>query len=107
MDTQLDLTTASKETLLAIIAEQKAIIAQLQRRMAALEARPNTRGCPRMPGNKPSARQRRPRKEAPKGRAHGFARVRMTLIQLVKHAVEVCPECGSNLCGGWAQRTRE
>jgi uncharacterized coiled-coil protein SlyX len=114
MDTPLDLTTASRESLLALIAElqatiaeQKAAIAQLQRRTAALEARLNTRGSPGMPGNKPSSRQRPPRKEGRKGRDHGFARMRMTPTQRVEHAVEVCPDCGTHLAGGWVQRTRE
>jgi transposase len=114
MDTQQDLATASREALLALITqlrstvmEQEAAIAQLQRRTAELEARLNTRGSPGMPGNKPSARQRSPRKEARKGRAHGFARVRMAPTQRVEHAVEVCPDCGTPLAGGWVQRTRE
>lgn len=114
MDTPLDLTTASRGSLLALIAElqatiaeQKAAIARLQRRTAALEARLNTRGSPGMPGNKPSSRQRPLRKEGRKGRDHGFARMRMTPTQRVERAVEVCPDCGTHLAGGWVQRTRE
>lgn len=98
---------ASKETLLAIIAEQKAIIAQLQRRIGELESGLNARRSPGMPGNKPSSSQRPPRKEVRKRRDHGFARVRMTPTQRVEHAVEVCPGCGTHLAGGWVQRTRE
>lgn len=114
MGTQLDLTTASRESLVALIAElqatiteQKAAIAQLQRRIGELELRLNARRSPGMPGNKPSSRQRPPRKEAREGRDHGFARVRMTPTQRVEHAVEVCPDCGAHLAGGWVQRTRE
>ena len=107
VDTKLDLTTASRETLLAIIAEQKATIAELQRRIAALEARVNTRGSPGMPGNKPASTQGPPRKGARKRRAHGFARMRMAPTQRVEHVVEVCPDCGTHLVGGWVQRTRE
>ena len=107
MDTELDLTTASRDALLALIAEQKAVIAQLQRRTAELEARLNARSSPGMPGNKPSSRPRPPRKEARKRRDHGFARVRMTPTQRVEHAVEVCPHCSTHLSGGWVQRTRE
>ena len=51
MDAPLDLTTASREALLEFITqlqstltEQEAVIAQLQRRTAELEARLNTRG---------------------------------------------------------------
>ena len=114
MDKELDLATASRETLLALIAElqatitqQKATIAQLQGRTAALEARLNSRGTPGMPGNKPSSRPGPPQKEGRKRRTHGFARVRMTPTQRVEHAVEVCPDCGTHLAGGWVQRTRE
>jgi hypothetical protein len=31
----------------------------------------------------------------------------MTPTQRVEHAVEVCPDCGTQLAGGWVQRTRE
>lgn len=109
-----DLTTASRETLLAIIAEQlatigeqQATITQLQRRVAGLEARLNNRGSPGMPGNKPASTRPAPRKAARKRRPHGFARVRMVPTQRVEHAVAVCPDCGTHLCGGWVQRTRE
>lgn len=40
MDIEPDLTTASRETLLAIIAEQEAVIDQSQRRIGELESRP-------------------------------------------------------------------
>jgi len=107
MDLEADLAMASRETLLAIIAEQKATIAQLRRRIGALEERLNNRGSPGMPGNKPPAAQRPPRKESRKKRSHGFARVRLAPTQRVVHAVEVCPDCGTHLAGGWVQRTRE
>jgi transposase len=107
MDPQLDLTMASRETLLAIIAEQRATIALLQQRTAALEARLNTRSSPGMPGIKPSSTRSAPRKATRKRRPHGFTRVRMAPTQRVEHAVEVCPDCGTHLSGGWVQRTRE
>ncbi len=118
---ELDLKTANREVLLAFIAELKAIIVQqqtfiteqqttitqLQQRVAALEARLNTRGSPGMPGNKPASGQQAPRKTTRKRRPHGFARVRMAPTQRVEHAVEVCPDCGTHLVGGWVHRTRE
>ncbi len=101
MDAELDLKVASRETLLEIIAE-------LQRRIGALEARLNRRGSAGMPGNKPhSGRQSPEKKEPRKPRRHGFARKRMTPTRRVEHAVEVCPDCGTHLVGGWVQRTRE
>ncbi len=114
METELDLATVSREALLAIIAqqqtsitEQQATITQLQQRVAALEARLNTRNSPGMPGNKPRSAQRPPSKAARRRRPHGFARVRMAPTQRVEHAVEVCPDCGTHLVGGWVHRTRE
>ena len=107
MDTEVDLTTASRETLLAMIAQQEATIDQLQQRVAALETRVNTRGSPGMPGNKPAKAQKLPRKATRKPRPHGFARKRMAPTQRVEHTMEVCPECGTHLIGGWVQRRRE
>jgi hypothetical protein len=107
MDTELDLTTASREALLAVIAEQKATIAQLQRRIGDLEGRLNSRGPTGMPGNTPPSARQAPRKTTRKRRPHGFALMRMAPTQRVEHAVEVCPECSTHLCGGWVQRTRE
>ena len=107
MDPELDLTTASRETLLGIIAELRATVGQLQQRIAALEARLNTRGSPGMPGNKPAATRSAPKEAARKRRPHGFARARMVPTQRVEHAVAVCPDCGTHLSGGWVQRTRE
>ncbi len=40
-------------------------------------------------------------------RRHGFACKRVTPTRRVEHAVEVCPDCGTHLNGGWVQRTRE
>jgi hypothetical protein len=60
-----------------------------------------------MQGNKSVSRPQAPRKETRKRRDHGFAWVRMIPTQRVEHKLEVCPECGKNLTGGWVQRTRE
>jgi hypothetical protein len=76
MDSELDLTTASRETLLAIIA-------QLQQRVAALEARLNPRGSTGMPGIKSSSTRCTSRKATRQCRPHGFARVRMAPTQRV------------------------
>jgi len=107
MDTEVVPATASREAILTVIAGLKATIAQLEQRVAALEARLNTRGSPGMPGNKPTSAQQAPRKATRKRRPHGFARMRMAPAQRVEHALEVCPDCGTHLVGGWVQRTRE
>lgn len=62
MGTPLDLSKASREELLAVIAELQDSIVQLQQRVAALEDRSNTRGSPGMRVNKPSSARFAPRK---------------------------------------------
>ena len=121
MDIDGELAAASREELLAIIvelrerlAEHEATIvrlreveAELQARVASLEARLAGRGAGPLPGNKPGpaepAAAKRPKKRRPKG----FARARLTPTERVGHAVETCPDCGTRLVGGWVQRTRE
>ncbi len=112
MDSELDLNTASRETLLEILAEQQVVIAEqrvviveLQRRIGGLESRLNRRGSAGMPGNRPlSGRQSPERKEPRRPRRHGFARKRMIPTRRVEHAVEACPDCGTHLNGGWVLR---
>ena len=68
MDTEIDLTTASRDVLIAIIAqlqatvlEQQRVIERLERRVAELEGQAKPGGPPRMPGLKavrPGSRQR-------------------------------------------------
>ena len=113
MNSQRDLSSASREELLAIIVEQQAvigeqqaIIVQLQQRIAYLEARLGGKGSGGPPGNKPAQakpREKKPRKPRPKG----FARRRMAPTQQVEHALDHCPDCGTKLLGGWVQRRRE
>ena len=109
MDTSLDLTAAPRETLLAIIAQQQNTIAQLQRRIEALEGKAKPGGPKGMPGIKPkSGRQQTPREKGPrKPRPHGFARQRTTPTHRVEHVLDACLQCGTGLSGGWTQRTRE
>ena len=115
MDTEIDLTTASRDVLIAIIVQQQEVIAELQtmierleRRIAELEGRAKPGGPPRMPGLKSSSGRKPPAQQQPrKQRRHGFARQRMTPTHRVEHVVENCPDCGAHLTGGWVQRTRE
>ncbi len=100
MDIEQDLNTASREDLLVIIAELRATNTQLQQRVAALEGRGNQRNSPGMPGNQPPSGRPKPRKASRKPRPHGFARQRMAPTHRVEHAVEACPDCGTQLGGG-------
>ena len=109
-----DLVGVSRDALLALVVELRAIVAQrdatigaLQTRIAALEQRLTDRGGPGMPGNKVAAtKPKLPPKERKK-RVRGFGRPRLTPTEIVQHAVETCPACGTGLVGGWVQRTRE
>ena len=111
METGLDLTKASRETLLAVIAELQDTNAGLRQRVESLEARLSAAG-PRggMPGHKPAARRKKmpeQEKKPRRKRPHGFARPQMKATRRVVHAPESCPECHTTLSGGWVQRTRE
>ena len=72
MDADIDLSAMPREDLLALIAqlqavvqEQQTVIAQLQRRIEALEGKAKPGGPKGMPGIKPkSGRQQTPREKA-------------------------------------------
>ncbi len=115
MDTEIDLTTASRDVLIAIIVQQQAVIAELQvmivrleRRIAELEGQAKLGGPLRMPGLKAKSGRKPPAQQGPrKQRRHGFARPRLTPTHRVEHVMENCPDCGAHRSGGWTQRTRE
>ena len=111
MGPELDLKQASRETLPAVIAEQRGVIAQMGKRVEGLEARLSGGGPEAgMRGHKPAARRKKPaeqEKKPRKKRPHGFARTRMEPTRRVVHAPESCPECRTTLTGGWVQWTRE
>ena len=122
MDMSLDLTAVPREVLLATIAQQQAailelqttvttqqaVIAKLQQRIETLEGKAKPGGPRGMPGLKPKADRKPAQPRGPRRpRRHGFSRQRMTPTRRVEHALDSCPECGSGLAGGWAQRTRE
>ncbi len=61
-----------------------------------------------MPGLKTKSGRKPPAQQEPsKQRRHGFARPRLTPTHRVEHVVENCPDCGTQLSGGWIQLTRE
>jgi hypothetical protein len=119
----MDLETATRDELVALVSQQAALIAaqqaviaqlhatqaQLETRVRDLEARVAKGGPPKgMPGHKPQqadpTRKKPPRKERP----HGFARVReVPPTATVPHALDACPHCGCVLVGGAVKRTRQ
>ena len=108
MDAGIDLNSASREVLIAVIVRQQAIIERLEKRIAQLEGQAKPPGSRRMPGLKPKAGRKPAQPKGPrKSRPQGFARTRMTPTQRVEHVVENCPDCATHLSGGWTQRTRE
>jgi len=112
-----DLSSASREELLEIIAQQQAQIAalllrveELGARVAELEAE-NLRlrrggGSPAEFSIKPS---RPPKEEQPrKHRARGFARRREKPDEVRYHRLERCSDCGAKLTGeGWEHRRHQ
>jgi transposase len=113
MDTEKDLSTATRDELLAIITQQRVIIgelqqtiAQLQKRIEQLEGRASGRKR-EMPGNKPASTRQEERKTTRKPRPKGFARCRATPTRRVEHKLDKCPDCGTTLTGGWVHKTRE
>ena len=104
MDREIDLKTADRDVLIAIIVRQQAIIERLEKRIAQLEGQAKPSGSGRMPGLKPKADRKPAQPKGPrKPRPHGFARTRMMPTQRVEHAVAQCPDCGTQLAGGWTQ----
>ena len=72
MDTEIDLTTATRDVLIAIIAqlqatvlEQQRVIERLQRRIAELEGQAKPGGLPRMPGLKAKSARKPQRSSSP------------------------------------------
>ena len=69
MEPELDLKQASRETLLAVIAEQQDTVAQMGKRVEGLEARLSGGGPEaRMPGHKPAAKRKKPAEQEKKPR---------------------------------------
>ena len=107
MGMQPDLRTASRETLLAVIASQQAAIDELKRRLSDLEGRasPRPRG---MPGNKVAPKRRQPKQpKQRKKRERGYARKKAQPTRQEFHALDHCPDCGTAMTGGTTHRRRE
>ena len=93
------------------IADQQRLLADVQVEVAALrvavvrlreelgrKGEPPSWAKPKTP-----QRAKTPRKK----RAHGYGRACMADPEIVEHAVDVCPDCGHPLTGGWAYSSHE
>lgn len=121
MESPIDLTTASRAQLLAIIAKQEesiaflqGVIADLQGQVAELEEQvaqaqdtPPSGTPTKMPGHKPTSVPSTPTPTPRKRRAQAFTRRRTRPTATVRHALDSCPGCGEPLAGGWVKRRRE
>jgi len=103
----MELETAPRDALLALIAEQQATITALEARVRDLEARLGSNSPRGMPGLKPHSVPAEGPPRPRKRRAVNHARRRSPPTHRVVHALEHCPDCGSALVGGTVQRTRE
>jgi transposase len=103
----MDLTNGTREELIAIIAAQQELIAQLQAKVRELEARLGKGGPKGMPGLKPASAKRSKPKKTRKARQKGFSRVRSKPTAQVTHVVDSCPTCHTHLSGGSVKRRRE
>ena len=97
MNTEVDLTPADRDVLIAIIAELQAVIEQLQQRIAELEGQAKPGGPLRMPGLKAKSGRKPPAQQGSrKQRHHGFARPRMIPTHRVEYVMENCPDYGAH-----------
>jgi transposase len=102
------LETASREDLVALIAELRTANARLEARVKELERRLDKGGPRGMPGLKREAAPDPADPPQPrKRRERGFGRARSAPTAWVDHALDHCPACGTTLSGGSVKRTRE
>ena len=89
------------------VAEQQGVIAQLEARVRDLEAGGGKGGREVMPGHKLQQAVERVTPRPRKRRAQNFGRRRDTPTDVVVHALEQCPDCGTALGGGTVKRRRQ
>ncbi len=107
----LQRTVAEQQTeiarLTAVVAEQRVTIGRLEARLRDLEAGGGPGGRGAMPGHKPEQAADADPARTRKPRARGYGRRRGEPTDVVVHALERCPDCGTALEGGRAQWSRQ
>lgn len=96
----------SYEDLVALVLEQRRIIAQLQKRVAELEQQLGLGGPP---PPSVSIKSSKPKKVSVKRKPRHlqFTRQRETPTHVVDHLPEACPDCGRTLSGGGPGSSRQ
>ena len=102
--------TRTREELIAENALLKEKLATLEAEVEMLRSRLSGggRGSSAVPFVKPNRAERREaEREARKKRKQSFARKRDVVTEEVRHAVEMCPDCGRKLSDGWVHSKRQ
>src|SRR5436305_986729 len=89
------------------VAEQRLTIRRLEARLRDLEAASGKGGRGEMPGHKPSQAAGPEAGRRRKQRARGYGRGRGEPTDVVVHAMERCPDCGTALAGGTPKWSRQ
>jgi transposase len=102
-----DLSTASREELIAIILQQREELEELRDQLAALlEAQRLSKGTKEPPAwVKPNRPKQEQKKRSPRKQA--FVRHREPPDEVIEHALEQCPDCGRKLHDGWMHGRRQ
>ena len=98
----IELHSASREELIAVIETLMARVAELEEEVRRLRA---GKGGGTAIAVKPSRPPQERKERKPRGRA--FVRRREPATEEMRHAVERCPDCGRSLHGGWEHDRRQ
>jgi hypothetical protein len=98
----MNLATAPKKELIALIVVQQKRIAELEKRIAQLEHKIPP-SLPFHPKPSITVKLRKPKK----ARVSGFARKLDTPTEIVIHKHNQCPDCQNDLHKGWISKTRQ
>ena len=101
----------SRDELIALVLQQQQVIAALQAEVTALRTEvARLREELGRKGEPPSwAKPKTPKREKTprKQRDRGYGRACVADPEIVEHAVDVCPDCGHPLTGGWKYSSHE
>jgi len=102
--------TRSREELIAenAILREKLVALEAEIEMLRSLLSGGGSGSSAAPFVKPNRQQRREQERAErKKRKQSFSRNRDVATEIIEHAVDVCPDCGKRLSGGWVHTRRQ